>query len=159
MLNFSHTDLTDLTDFRLLRSFSIETKWEYPLLATKKNPWDPWDPCGKPRRKRAGWASIRSGRWFDNVEWWTHSWCALGLLRTASCRCAFSCFRCQEARLTTSLHSRLLWFRYRPGRCCHHLWFRYRPGWCCLHQWYPSRYPGWYPWWCHPLTEQRPSSA
>ena len=36
MLNFSHTDLTDLTDFRLLRSFSIETKWEYPLLATKK---------------------------------------------------------------------------------------------------------------------------
>ena len=26
MLNFSHTDLTDLTDFRLLRSFSIETK-------------------------------------------------------------------------------------------------------------------------------------
>ena len=36
MLNFSHTDLTDLTDFRLLRSFSIETKCEYPLLATKK---------------------------------------------------------------------------------------------------------------------------
>ena len=44
MLNFSHTDLTDLTDFRLLRSFSIETKWEYPLLATKKNPWDPCGP-------------------------------------------------------------------------------------------------------------------
>ena len=35
-VEFSHTDLTDLTDFRLLRSFSIKTKWESPLLATKK---------------------------------------------------------------------------------------------------------------------------
>ena len=113
-------------------------------------------------RKRAGWASIRSGRWFDNVEWWTHSWCALGLLRTASCRCAFSCFRCQEAR-TTNLHLCLQWFRYRPGRCFRHPWFRYHPGWCLRHQWFPCRYPGWYPsrhpGWSHPLTEQWPSSA
>lgn len=31
---------------------------------------------------------------------------------------------------TKSLHFRLQWFRYRPGRCFHLLWFRYRPDWC-----------------------------
>lgn len=72
---------------------------------------------------------------------------ALGLLRTASCRCAFSCFRCEAGRATLSRRFLLLqWFRYRPGRCCHH-------------QGYPSRDPEWYPGWCHLLTEQRPSSA
>ena len=36
MLNFSHTDLTDLTDFRLLRSFSIERPNENPRCLQRK---------------------------------------------------------------------------------------------------------------------------
>ena len=41
---FLNTNLSNLTNLRLLGSFSIETKWESPLLATKKNPWDLWEP-------------------------------------------------------------------------------------------------------------------
>ena len=34
---FLNTNLSNLTNLRLLRSFSIETKWESPLLATTKS--------------------------------------------------------------------------------------------------------------------------
>ena len=61
----------NFTDYWLLRSF---LQWDLmstrPLLAAKNYLCISVRSVGEPRRKRAGWASIRSGRWFDNVEWW-----------------------------------------------------------------------------------------
>ena len=134
--------------------FHWETKWESPLLATKKIR-EIREICVGDKREGSGQDEQVSVQGDDltmlNGEWWTHSWCALGLLRTASCRCAFSCFRCEEGRATLSRrHLLLQWFRYHPGRCSRHQGYPFR---------YPSRYSGWYPGWCHHLTEQRPSSA
>ena len=149
MFNFP----TDLTDFHRLLTPSEFLQWDLmsirPLLATKNYLCKSVRSVGD--QEGSGQDEQVSVQGDDltmlNGEWWIHSWCALGLLRTASCRCAFSCFRCEAGRATLSRRLLLLqWFRYRPGRC-----FR--------HQWYPFRYPGWYPGWCHHLTEQRPSSA
>lgn len=150
MFNFP----TDYTDYHRLLTPSEFLQWDLmsirPLLATKNY------LCKSVRDQEGSGQDEQVSVQGDdltmlNGEWWTHSWCALGLLRTASCRCAFSCFRCEEDRATLSRRLLLLqWFRYRPGRCCHHQGYPFR---------YPSRYPGWYPGWCHHLTEQRPSSA
>ena len=107
-------------------------------------------------RKRAGWASIRSGRWFDNVEWWVMNSFLMGPSDYSGLHPADALSLVSDASRAT-LSRRLLllqWFRYRPGRCCHHQGYPFRypsqdPGW----------YLGWYPGWCHHLTEQRPSSA
>ena len=153
MFNFP----TDLTDFHRLLTPSEFLQWDLMsiklLLATKNYLCKSVRSVGD--QEGSGQDEQVSVQGDDltilNGEWWTHSWWALGLLRTASCRCAFSCFRCEAGRATLSRRLLLLqWFRYRPGRCCHHQEYPFR---------YPSRYPGWYPGWCHHLTGQRPSSA
>ena len=150
MFNFP----TDYTDFHRLLTPSEFLQWDLmsirPLLATKNYLCKSVRSVGD-KREEAGRMSKYPFRamiwqcWMVSDELIPDG--ALGLLRTASCRCAFSCFRCEAGRATLSRRLLLLqWFRYRPGRC-----FR--------HQWFPCRYPGWYPGWCHHLTEQRPSSA
>ena len=150
MFNFP----TDYTDFHRLLTPSEFLQWDLmsirPLLATKNYLCKSVRSVGD-KREEAGRMSKYPFRamiwqcWMVSDELIPDG--ALGLLRTASCRCAFSCFRCEAGRATLSRRFLLLqWFRYRPGRCCHH-------------QGYPSRDPEWYPGWCHHLTEQRPSSA
>lgn len=153
-----HTDLTDLTDFDSFGVFT-ERQNENPRCLQRRKIREIREIRVGDKREEAGRMSKYPFRamiwqcWMVSDELIPDG--ALGLLRTASCRCAFSCFRCEAGRATLSRRLLLLqWFRYRPGRCCHHQEYPFR---------YPSRYPGWYPgWhpgWCHHLTEQRPSSA
>ncbi len=154
MFNFP----TDYTDFHRLLTPSEFLQWDLmsirPLLATKNYLCKSVRSVGD-KREEAGRMSKYPFRamiwqcWMVSDELIPDG--ALGLLRTASCRCAFSCFRCEAGRATLSRRFLLLqWFRYRPGRCCHHQGYPFRD---------PSRDPEWYPGWCHHLTEQRPSSA